>query len=146
MPDDQARVPQRVQNYFGDDLGVWTALVVVQKQQIDVGLRIQLAASVAAARDHRKFLIELGRAPAVLRVRIAEQRAQQIVHRGRHRGYDLAAARAGEMALGQLGADRFEIGARIDAGSLAGDELREQCVLRRAARTRRAAARRDSRP
>ncbi len=118
-----------MQNYFGDDLGIRTALVVVQKQQIDVGLRIQLAASVAAARDHCEFLVELGRAPAMLRVCILEQRAQQIVHRGGHRGRDLAAAGAGEMALGQLGADRFEIGARIDAGGLAGDELCEQCVL-----------------
>ncbi len=61
VPDDQARVPQRMQHYFGDDFGVRTALVVVQKQQIDVGLRIQLAASVTAARDHRNLLIQLGR-------------------------------------------------------------------------------------
>ncbi len=129
VSDDEARVPQRVQHYFGDDFRVRAALVVVQKQQIDVGLRIQLAASVTAARDHRNFLIELGRAPVVFGVRIVEQRTQQIVHRRRHRGHDLAAARAGEMALGQLGADRLEIGAGIDAGSLARDELREQRVL-----------------
>ena len=52
VSDDEARVPQRVQHYFGDDFRVRAALVVVQEQQIDVGLRIQLAASVPAARDH----------------------------------------------------------------------------------------------
>ena len=70
----------------------------------------------------------------MLRVRIVEQRAQEIVHRGRHRSRDLAATRAGEVALGQLRADRFEIGASDDAGSFARNELREQGV--RAARRR----------
>ena len=129
MSDRETCVPKRVQYYFGDNFSVRTALVIVQKQQIDVGLGIQLAAPVAAARDHRNFLIELGKSPAMFRVRILEQRTQKIVHRRRHRGHDLAAARAGEMALGKLGADRFEIGAGNRAGPLARDELRQQGLL-----------------
>ena len=105
VPDDQTRVPQRVQNYFGDNFSVRTALVVVQEEQVDVGLRIELAAAVAAARDHRDFLVKLGRTARVFRVGVPIQSAQQIVHRSRHRGHDFAAAGTGKMTLGQLGAD-----------------------------------------
>ena len=58
LADREAGVPQRVQNYLGHDLGVWAGLVVVQEKQVDVGLRIELAAAVAAARDDREALVE----------------------------------------------------------------------------------------
>ncbi len=129
MADDQPRVPQRVQDYLGHDLGVRAALVVVQEQQIDVGLRIQLAASVAAARDDREALIELGKAPPVLGVGVAVERAQQIVDRRRVLPHDLGAAGAREVNFGQLLAHRDDIGARGPSRRARRLELAQQKVF-----------------
>ena len=57
LADSETRIPERVQNYLGHHFGVGAGFIVVQEQEVDVGLRIELAAAVAPARDHRQALV-----------------------------------------------------------------------------------------
>ena len=85
-----------------------------------------------AVKNHRFEPAEIHAAanrPIVLGIRIAKERANQIVHRRGHRVHDLAARRARKMTLGEFGTNRIEVCSRDRARLLAGDELREQRVL-----------------
>ena len=80
LADLEAEIPQPVEQELDHLLGVRGALVGMQEQQIDVGMGRQLAAAVAADRDHREPLAR-GRVghPEHPPVREVEQAAQQRV-------------------------------------------------------------------
>src|SRR5579863_8129446 len=79
VSDSKSGVPESVQHNLSDNFDVWAALVVVEKEQINVGLRIEFAASVPAAGNDSDFLIELGETPVVVRIGIEKERANEIV-------------------------------------------------------------------
>ncbi len=56
VADLEADIPERVEQILHHLLRIGRGLVGVEKQQVDVGERRQLAASVAADRDHRQML------------------------------------------------------------------------------------------
>ena len=60
LPDLETEIPQQIKQELDDLLGMRRALVGQQEQQIDIGIRRQLAAPIAADRDDR-HLLALGR-------------------------------------------------------------------------------------
>ncbi len=85
-----------MQDNLGDDFYIWPRFVVVQENQIDVGVRIELAASVTAARHDGKALVEPREALSMPIVRVAIKRAHERVC-GRRQGvrdFESAGARA----------------------------------------------------
>jgi len=56
----EAEIPQHVEHVFHDLLGMRRQLVGKQEKQIEVGLRRQLAAAIAAGGDHRFALARRG--------------------------------------------------------------------------------------
>ena len=80
LPDLQAEIPQPVQQELDHLLGVGRPLVRVQEQQIDVGVRRQLRAAIAADRDHRHALAggRIG-TPEYFGERVVEQNLDQSI-------------------------------------------------------------------
>ena len=89
VSDLQANVPQRIQHAVNQPGQIWQRfarrnLAVVQEHEVNVAVRVQLAAAVTADRDQRqrrKFLLRLrrqaalGRFPKMLQQRVEHRRA-----------------------------------------------------------------------
>ncbi len=102
VADLQADVPQRIQHAV-NQLGQMRQrfarhhLAVVQKHEVNVAVRIQFRAAIAAdghQREGRKFLLRLRRQA---RARRFPKMPQQLVQHRRPRPADFASARAGAM-------------------------------------------------
>src|SRR6266849_10756854 len=81
LPNRQTGIPQRVQNYFADDLDIRARFVVMEEKKIDIRVGIELLAAVSTAGRNRDPLIEAREAASVMDVGKEEERAQEIVDR-----------------------------------------------------------------
>ena len=99
VPDREAGVPERVEDFFRDRLHVGGDFPVIEKEQIDVGLRVQLGASVSAVRDERAARVQTRIALDVIPARGFEDAADQMIDQRCVRRHDLLPARAGAMLL-----------------------------------------------
>jgi hypothetical protein len=101
MADLQRRVPKGVKQFFGERFDERRNLPAVEKQQIDIRLRVEFAAPVAALRDQSKTATRRGKLLGVLRADGREKMPNQMIHdRGPGRG-DLQPACAAAMSVKQ---------------------------------------------
>src|ERR1700732_2822436 len=126
MPDRQTGIPQRVQNYFADDLDIRAGFVVMEEEQINIRVGSELLAAVSTAGRNRDPLIEAREAASMMNVGKAEECAQEIVDRSGVVAHDLESACAGQMALEQLRTDGVEMFAGDRAGAAVAPEFIEQ--------------------
>src|SRR6266851_1886994 len=103
LADLEADIPQRIEHVLDDLLGMWRNLVGQEEEQIDVGMRRQLAAAIGADRDDGEMLaggwvgqwIDMGDGEIV-------QRADQLIHQETMLAHRLGAMRAGFEAPADL--------------------------------------------
>ncbi len=118
-----------MQHDLGHDFRVGSALVIVDEEQIDVGVGVQLGAAITTPRHDAKLLMQLGVMAGVLGVGVAEQRTHHVVDGGGVFAHHFGARRAGEVMLRDFLANHFEIDARDLSGRAGSFELQVECFL-----------------
>ena len=94
VADLQAGVPEAVENLLRDALDERVHLPLIEKEQVDVGKRVELGAAVAALRQHRAFLVDACVAPGEVGHRRRVKEVDRAVHHLGERRDDLRAARS----------------------------------------------------
>src|SRR5581483_11008414 len=113
VADLKAGVPQGVEQLLGDRFDKRRNLPDVEKQQIDVRLRIELAAAVAALGDQRDPAVGGRELLAVVGADRSEQVADQMIHHRGPRRSDFQAAGAAAVALEQRAPAVVDVTARL---------------------------------
>src|SRR5437588_9269774 len=101
-----------MQDGLGNHFYIRAGLVVMQEEQIDIGIRVQLRASVPTTSDYSDSLVETRKPAVMIRVGMEIERPHQDIDVVRESAHDFESAGTGQMTLEKLLPRRLDVLAR----------------------------------